>query len=100
MKATLEKVLIDKGAMGEMRLYRCEPGGPLPEFVAVSAIAWPGAAGGETHPSLVAAGPETYIFAADQAGNITDWMELEGSFKGAMDHEEALLGAGYEVSRG
>jgi hypothetical protein len=41
--------------------------------------------------------PETYIFAADERGEIIDWCELSGSFRGALDHEAALRGAGYEV---
>lgn len=44
-------------------------------------------------------GPETYIFPADENGEVTDWGELEGSYKGGLDHEEALRGAGYEVAR-
>ena len=43
-------------------------------------------------------GPETYIFGSDTDGNVLDWCELEGSFKGGLDHAEALRGAGYEVS--
>jgi hypothetical protein len=41
-------------------------------------------------------GPETYIFASDKKGNITDWGELDGSFRGDLDHAEALRLAGYE----
>jgi hypothetical protein len=41
--------------------------------------------------------PETYIFPCDADGNITSWGELPGSFKGGLDHAEALRGAGYEV---
>lgn len=43
-------------------------------------------------------GAETYIFPADSSGEITSWGELEGSFKGSIDHAEALRGAGYEVA--
>lgn len=42
-------------------------------------------------------GPETYIFPADREGNIINWGELDGSFKGALDHSRALKNAGYEV---
>jgi hypothetical protein len=42
-------------------------------------------------------GPETYIFGVDENGAIVDWMELPGSFRGALDHNEALEGAGYTV---
>jgi len=41
--------------------------------------------------------PETYIFPADSDGGILDWGELDGSFKGALDHERALNGAGYQI---
>ena len=40
---------------------------------------------------------ETYIFGSDADGEVLDWSELDGSFKGRCDHEEALRGAGYEV---
>ena len=42
------------------------------------------------------AGPETYVFAADEHGVVTDWLELGGSFKGSFDHEKAI--AGYVTS--
>lgn len=45
-------------------------------------------------------GPETYIFAADSQGKIADWGELEGSYRGGLDHAEALRGAGYEIAEG
>jgi hypothetical protein len=41
--------------------------------------------------------PETYIFGADEDGEVLDWVELPGSFKGALDHERALEDAGYVV---
>lgn len=43
-------------------------------------------------------GPETYIFAAGDDGRVSDWGEMPGSFQGALDHEQALRGAGYEVA--
>lgn len=42
-------------------------------------------------------GPETFIFAADAAGEVLDWCELPGSFRGSLDHEAALSGAGYDI---
>jgi len=42
-------------------------------------------------------GPETYIFRADETGKITDWMEMDGSYRGGLDPVEALRRAGYEV---
>ena len=41
-------------------------------------------------------GPETYIFGADEAGEVAAWGELPGSYRGGLDHEEALRGAGYD----
>ena len=54
------------------------------EYVVVSAI---------TNPV------ETYIFGADSKGNIVDWTELTGSYRGGTDHEKALSNAGYVVTR-
>ena len=42
-------------------------------------------------------GRETYIFPSDQDGNVLDWGELEGSFRGNIDHQAALANLGYEV---
>lgn len=36
--------------------------------------------------------PETYIFPADENGEVVDWGELPGSFKGGFDHERAIAG--------
>lgn len=87
------------GFSGDARLYRVEP--PVrygynyatqthkgtTEFVVVSAA------------TVMFSGPETYIFAADEAGKVIDWTELGGSFKGGLDHEEALDNAGYTIVR-
>lgn len=37
-------------------------------------------------------GPETYVFAADEDGEVTGCGELEGSFRGALDHDHAIAG--------
>ena len=74
----------DASGSRDWKLYECEPGGPLPRFVIVSAASVFGAY-------------ETYIFEADEAGEVTDWGELDGSFKGGLNHEQALRNAGYEV---
>jgi len=44
-------------------------------------------------------GSETYIFPSDEDGNVVDLGELNGSFRGALDHERALNNAGYELIR-
>ena len=67
------------------RCYRCTPPFDGHEYVVVSA------AGMQYRQ-------ETYIFPANKYGHVTDCLELKGSFKGALDHERALLNAGYEVA--
>jgi hypothetical protein len=42
-------------------------------------------------------GSETFIFPSDKEGNVTNWGELEGSFRGSLDHEKALNNAGYDL---
>lgn len=42
-------------------------------------------------------GPETYLFAADRDGNVTDWAELSGSLRGDYTDEEVFDLSGYEV---
>lgn len=86
---------------GVARVYRCDP--PMPwrkygvgedrtaEYVIVSAV-----------PHVLVGDPETYIFPASigpDGVDVDDWGELDGSYRGGMDHEEALRGAGYEVIR-
>jgi len=55
------------------------------EYVVVSAVA------------AMFSGPETYIFPAYEDGTTISMGELEGSFRGGLDHEEALEGLGFEV---
>lgn len=86
MKATFIKKLT-KNFRGDVRLYKLDPPIDGSEFVAVSGI----------HCALDTGRPETFIFKADGEGNITDWLELEGSFRGAVDHARALEGAGYTI---
>ncbi len=89
-----------EGFTGDARLYRLTP--PIevkPEceddpyagkfrYVVVSATI------------ALFSGPETYIFPADAKGNVLNWGELEGSYKGGLDHEGALKSAGYIVLKG
>lgn len=39
-------------------------------------------------------GPETYIFPANEEGEILGWSELPGSYRGGLDHEEAIKNVG------
>ena len=41
-------------------------------------------------------GPETYIFPANKNGNVIHWCELDGSYRGGLDHAKALVNGGYE----
>lgn len=83
-----------EGFTGDARLYRLIP--PMKyefddenpqqtEFVVVSATVG------------MFGGPETYIFPADESGNVLDYCELDGSFRGGLNHSLALSGAGYKV---
>lgn len=95
--ATLVKANLE-GFNGTANLYRCDP--PLQqhepwdeneeqksyEYVVASAA------------NAMFSGPETYLFGADKDGEIVDWDELPGSFKGGLDHERALQNAGYTVA--
>jgi hypothetical protein len=40
---------------------------------------------------------ETYIFGADENGEVIDWIELSGSQRGVYNHETVLNNAGYEL---
>lgn len=90
-KATYIKTMT--GAVGDMRLYKLDPSitdedhddKPVTfQHVVVSAA------------NVPFSGPETYIFGCDSQGNNIDFKELRGSFRGGLDHEAALLAAGYE----
>lgn len=84
VKATIIRKL--ENYTGDAVLVECEEGGPLPRFVVVSATVAP------------FSGAETYIFAANEEGEVDDWSELDGSYRGGLNHAEALQGAGYELA--
>jgi hypothetical protein len=44
-------------------------------------------------------GPETYIFPANESGDVVSWGELDGSMRGSYTHAEVLREAGYEVAQ-
>jgi hypothetical protein len=84
-----------EGWQGDARIYRVDP--PMSYYPT-----WEGPASLADHvvvsaTTVMYTGPETYIFPADAEGKVLDWGELDGSFRGRLDHEEALRGAGYEV---
>lgn len=45
-----------------------------------------------TSATTVLGTPETYVFPSDENGDIVEWGELPGSFKGALDHDQAIEG--------
>ena len=90
MTITATKVGDLKGFRGHAALYRLsvpvtDAHGAKTSHVVVSAAEVP------------FSGPETYIFPADADGKVTNWLEMDGSFKGALDHERALRQAGWSV---
>lgn len=44
-------------------------------------------------------GPETYIFPADESGNVISWLEMAGSYRGGLDHEQAIENAGWVIAQ-
>ena len=40
---------------------------------------------------------ETYLFGADESGEVKEWGELDGSERNVCDHEVALSNAGYAL---
>lgn len=84
---------VNPNARGDQRLYRVDPpmsydDNKTTEYVVVSAV-----------DVFDVGEPETYIFPSDKDGTIVDWLELDGSYKGSKDHEQALRYAGYEVTK-
>lgn len=87
--ATFVKDVSHKFA-GTAHLYRVEPSGQSEgveyDYVVSSGV------------HVTFEGAETYLFPADAEGNVLDWMELPGSFKGDIDPEAAVRNAGYEIN--
>ena len=78
---------------GDGRVYRVEPPIEHTEYDGEKFTfdhVWVSAVSGLAH--------ETYIFGSDAEGNVLNWGELDGSFRGGTDHAQALRNAGYEVA--
>ena len=58
---------------------------PAYEYVVVSAA------------NVIFSGPETYIFGANEKGEVVDWAELPGSYKGGLSIADALMDVGYAL---
>ncbi len=82
-KAKLVKHIDDW--ISDARLYRLSTPLQGNKYVIVSAVV------------AFGSGAETYIFPADKDGNALNMLELEGSFRGALDHAQALENAGYQI---
>lgn len=81
---------------GVAHLYRLDPPLNGHEHVVVSALEAPRH---DPKRGGTAMHAETFIFAANEHGVLDyDMAELPGSTVGTLDHREALLGAGYEVT--
>jgi hypothetical protein len=83
---------------GNAALYRVEP--PMK-----GAAGWGDEGPTVTYPYVIVSaahvpysGPETYIFGATEQGEVADWLELPGSYRGRLDHAEALTAAGYAIA--
>jgi hypothetical protein len=48
--------------------------------------------------SVQFSGPETYMFGADENGEIVDWCELPGSYRGELNHQKCFEEIGYNVN--
>ena len=86
MVATMVREFRNHEFTGEARLYRVDPPLDGNSFVVVSATVAP------------YSGAETYIFPANEDGTVRSWLELDGSYRGGLDHDEALRRAGYTVT--
>ena len=43
-------------------------------------------------------GPETYMFGADENGDIISWEELSGSYRGGLEHRSCFHNIGYDIN--
>ena len=87
MKTALLITSLD-GWRGDARLYKLSEPHEGFEYVIVSAI----------QQAFDTLRPETYIFGATPEGSAVNYLELEGSFRGSMDHELALANVGYTIT--
>lgn len=81
---TATKVRDLENFTGKAALYKLSDRLEGFDYVVVSAVLAP-----YTH--------ETYIFGADENGEVLEWGELPGSERDVYSHEKALNNAGYEV---
>lgn len=89
MEATLVKEM-ESSAGASLRLYKLSEPYTVRDYDGDEKVTCDHVVVSAVHVAY--SGPETYVFPADDAGEVIDWGELDGSFKGALDHEEALNG--------
>lgn len=86
---------VSKNFNGEAALYRLSPPMEIRD--------WDENVTGTTDYVVVSAamvpytGPETYIFPANENGEVVSWGELDGSFRGELNIPAALRNAGYSI---
>jgi hypothetical protein len=51
-----------------------------------------------TSATVAYSGPETYIFPANKDGEILSWLELPGSYRGGLNHEQAIANVGSDLA--
>lgn len=90
--ATFIRQLPREGLPVDARLFRVDP--PMTDWNETTTFEYVVVSGSRV-PELRQ--PETYLFGADEHGKILDWLELDGSFQGDVDHVKALNNAGYRV---
>ena len=94
MGITATKIRDLAGCSGVASLYRIsEPieygyddSASKTEFVVVSAVIAP------------FSGPETFIFPATEDGEAINYLELDGSMRGTLSHEDAIANAGWSLA--
>jgi len=84
---------VERETRGDQRVYQLDPPLEGHEFVVVSAVELPASV------HRLGQSCETYIFPSD-GEEVIEYMDLPGSIKNTMDHEEALKEAGYEIVEG
>jgi hypothetical protein len=73
-----------KTHFGNAKLYKMNPAYEGHDFVRASAA------------NVPYSGDEVYLFPSDEKGNISDFGELDGSYRGGLDFSKVIKDIGYE----
>jgi hypothetical protein len=87
-KVAVEVKVLQTGNI-DQRLYKLIPPYGSHEYVIVSAS--------RLSRISVYVPDETYIFPSNESGEIVEYIELNGSYRGGLSHSQALEGAGYII---